>query len=259
MKTGFLFGGRPSTNCPVLYKSQERQKPSIMSESDTMFNERDRRCAAVQLILCTNQSTTHSLYHCQHPQNANPDWSTLQGTVQFIGRPFGGDGAEGHHQEDPDKWVHRKAIIDENPQRPIEQNAWDLGISHTTVNACVKEDLRCRSYRRLTSQILTDKTKKSRLIKSFRPPPPLTWTHWTTSFGHSSRTSPTWPPTTPRSAWSPPSTEYSPISRRRLWKKYAPSSGSVSRWGLRLKATTLNRCQLYYIIKLPDLIFSIKC
>ena len=27
---------------------------------------------------------------------------------------------------------------------------------------------------------------------------------------------------------------------------------------MRLKAATLNRCQLYYIIKLPELIFSIK-
>ena len=41
--------------------------------------------------------TTHSLYrsklwqqdHCQHPQNANPDGSTLEGTAQRIGRPFG--------------------------------------------------------------------------------------------------------------------------------------------------------------------------
>ena len=90
------------------------------------------------------------------------------------------------------------------------------------------------------------------------PPPPPTWTHWTTSFGHTSRTSPTWPSTTLNPAWSPPSTEYSPSSRRRLWKSRAPSSGSVSwRW-LRLKAATLNRCQLYYIIKLLELIFSIK-
>ena len=59
-------------------------------------------------------------------------------------------------------------------------------------------------------------------------------------------------------AWSPSSAEYSPCSRRRLWKSHAPSSGSVSRRGLRLKAATLNRCQLYYIIKLPELIFSIK-
>ena len=78
------------------------------------------------------------------------------------------------------------------------------------------------------------------------------------SFGHMSRTSPTWPPTIPKPAWSPPSAEYSPSSRRNLWKRHAPSSGSVSRRWLRLKAATLNRCQLYFIIKLPVLIFSIK-
>ena len=41
--------------------------------------------------------TTHALYrsklwqqdHCQHPQNANPDGSTPEGTAQHIGRPFG--------------------------------------------------------------------------------------------------------------------------------------------------------------------------
>ena len=84
------------------------------------------------------------------------------------------------------------------------------------------------------------------------PPPPPTWTHWTTSFGHTSRTSLTWP------AWSPPSAEYSLSSSRCLWKRHAPSCGSVSRRWLRLKAATLNRCQLYYIIKLLELIFSIK-
>ena len=88
------------------------------------------------------------------------------------------------------------------------------------------------------------------------PPPPPTWTHKTNSLGHTSRTSPTWPPTTAKPAWSLPSAVYSPTSRRRLWKGHAPSSGSVSRRWLRLKAATLNRCQLYYIIKLPELIFK---
>ena len=55
--------------------------------------------------------------------------------------------------------------------------------------------------------------------------------------------------------------EYSLNSHRRLWKRHAPSSRAISRQWLRLKAATsnrLNRCQLYYIIKLPELIFSIK-
>ena len=63
-----------------------------------------------------------------------------------------------------------QTIIDETPQGPIRQIARDLGVSHTTVNACVKEDLKCRSYRRQISQILTEKTKKLRLIKSVKPP-----------------------------------------------------------------------------------------
>ena len=151
-----------------------------------------------------------------------------------------------------------QAIIDETPQRPLGQIARDLGVSHTTLNACVKEDFKCRSYRRQTSQILTEKTKNLWLIKSVRPPPPPTWSRWTSSFGHTSRTSPTWPPTTPKPSRSPPSTEYSPNTRRCLWKRHSPSSGSVLRRWFRLKAATLNRCQLYYIIKLPELIFSIK-
>ena len=97
------------------------------------------------------------------------------------------------------------------------------------------------------------------LYPSLTDPPPLpTWTRWTTLFGHRLRTSQTWPSTKPKPARSPPSTEYWPSSRRRLWKRHAHSSRSVSRRWLKLKAATMNRCQLYYIIKLPELIFSIK-
>ena len=134
---------------------------------------------------------------------------------------------------------------------------WSLGVIK-----CPVADPRCdsKTWHRPTS------TKRPRvgfrrsattLYPSLTGPLP-TWTRWTTSFGHTSRTLPTWPPTTPKPAWSPPSAEYSPSSRRRLWKRHAPSSESVSRWGLKLKAATLNRCQLYYIIKLAELIFPIK-
>ena len=88
-----------------------------MSESDTMFDERDR-------------CTTHALYqsklwqrdHGQHPQNANPNGPTLEGIAQCIGRPFGGGGAEaqrwGHRQEEWSKEFVEKvqSIIDETPR-----------------------------------------------------------------------------------------------------------------------------------------------
>ena len=100
-----------------------------------------------------------------------------------------------------------------------------------------------RTWHRPTSpketQALASEGSVTALYPSLPGPlPPPTWTRWTTSFGH--------PPSIPLS------------SRRRLWKRHASSSGSVSRWWLRLKVATLNRCQLYYIIKLPELIFSIK-
>ena len=224
-----------------------------------MFNERDRRCAAVRFMLSTDPSY---------------DNRTIASTLKMQIRTVQCLRAQLNASDDPLEVVERKdttrktrtkeflekvqTIIDETPLRPIRQITRDLGVSHTTVNASVKEDLKCRSYRRQTSQILTEKTKNLRLIKSVRPPTPPTWTCWTTSFGHTSRTSPTWPPTTPKLAWLPPSAEYSSSSRRRLWKRHAPGSGSVLwRW-LRLKAATLNRCQLYNIIKLPELIFSIR-
>ena len=182
-----------------------------MSESDTMFNERDRRCAAVQLMLSTDLSyetgplPTPSKYKSGR-FNAWGHRSTHRTTLWrwWSGRtPPGTPGTE--------ELIEKvRAIIDETPQRPIRQIAGDLGVSHSTVNACVKKHLKCRSYRRQTSQILTEKTKNLRLIKFVRPPPPPTWTCWTTSFGHTSTTSPTWPPTTP----SQPDRRHPPSIRR---------------------------------------------
>ena len=225
-----------------------------------MFNKWDRRCTAVQLMLSSdpsyNNRTIASTLKMQirMVQCLKAQLNTLKDPLEVVERkPKAEDTAKKTWTKEFIEKV--QAIIDETPQWPIRQLARDLGISHTTVNACVKEYLKCRSFRHQTSQILTEKTKNLRLMKSARL---LTWTCWTTLFGHMSRTSPTWPPTTPKPAWSLPSAEYSLSSHQHLWKRHAPSSGSVSRWWLRLKVATLNRCQLYYIIKLPELIFSIK-
>ena len=142
-----------------------------MSERDTMFNERDRRCAAVQLMFSTD------------PTYGN---RTIASTLKMQIRTVQRLRAQLNTSDDPLEAVERRdtarktrikefiekvqEIIDETPQRPIRQIARDLGVSHTTVNACVKEDLKCRSYRRQTSQILTEKTKNLRLIKSVSIP-----------------------------------------------------------------------------------------
>ena len=153
----------------------------------TMFNERDWRCATVPLMLSTdptydNRTIASTLkMQIRMVQCSRAQLNALNNPLEVV------------EQKDTARKTRSKvfikkvqAIIDETPQQPIRQIPRDLGISHTTVNACVKEDLKCRFYRCQTSQILTEKTKN--LIKSVSPPPP---TCWTTSFGHKSRTSPT--------------------------------------------------------------------
>ena len=218
--------------------------------------------------------TTHVLYwfrlwqqgHCQHPQNANPDGLTLEDTAQRIGRPFGRLRLWSlvwfQVRTTSCHLTSSKSIWKSTPK--CAWMCWRVWWSPGTIRWPVADPgCASRTRRRPTSP------KRSRL--GFRrsvttlypsltgpPPHPPTWTGWTSSFDHTSRISPTWPPTTPKPAWSPPSAEYSRSSSRRLWKRHAPSSGFVSRRWLRLKAAALNRSQLYYIIKLPELIFSIK-
>ena len=230
-----------------------------MSESDTMFNERDRRCAAVQRMLSIepsydNRTIAHTLkMQIQTVQRAQGYENKVSGYGYGLWRDFkwGPHHASSHlrsrlesqHQSVP-------GCAEECGDPPVQSGGlWQtLGAAAGLgVGPQVQRDpgLASEGVLRLCTLLLL-------------PSPPPTRTRLTTSFGHTSRTSPTWPPTTLKPAWSPPSAKYSPSSRQLLWKRHAPSSGSVSRRWLRLKAATLNRCQLYYIIKLPELIFSIK-
>ena len=232
-----------------------------MSESDTMFNEQDRRCAAVQPMLSTDPTYDNRTIA-----------STLKMQIRTVPRTQGDENnvsGYGYGLWCDFKW---------GPHHATSHLRSRLESQHQSVPGCVEEcgDPLVQSGGRWQTlgvaaglsagpQVRRDPSLASegvlRLCTLLSLPPPHsspTWTRWTTLFGHTSRTSPTWPPTTPKPAWSSPSTEYSPSSRRHLWKRHAPSSGSVSRRWLRLKAATLNRWKLYYIIKLPELIFSIK-
>ena len=234
-----------------------------MTESDTMFNGQDRRCAAVQLMLSTDPSyddrTIASTLKMQiWIAMNNRDMPRMMktkflATVMVLGVVL----REGHimplHIFEVSLKVNTKVYLDVLKSMMIPwcnqvAGGWpwvwqqDLAPAHKSKETKAWLQKECYDF----------------VPFSHWPPPPPTWTHWTTLFGHTSRTSPTWPPTTPKPAWLPPSAEYSLSSRRCLWKRHPPCSGSVSRRWLRLKAATLNRCQLYYIIELPELIFSIK-
>ena len=233
-----------------------------MPESGTMFNERDRRCAAVKRMLSTDPSydnrtiaSTLKMKICIAMNNRDVP-RAMKTKFPATLMVFGVVSSEGHimppHIFEVGLKVDTKVYLDVLKS---------VVISWSQVSGSrpwVLQQDSAPAHKSKETQAWLQKEFYDFVPCSHWPPPPPTWTRWTTSFGHTSRTSPTWPPTTPKPAWSPPSAEYSPSSRRRLWKRHSPSSGSVLRRWLRLKATTLNRCQLYYIIKLPELIFSIK-
>ena len=225
-----------------------------------MFNEHGWRCAAVQLMLSTDPSddnrtiaSTHKMQirtvqRLREQLNTSDDPSDGYGYGLWRGFKWGPHHATSHLRSRLESQHQGVPGCAEECGDPLVQSGgrWQtLGVA-----AGLGAGPQLQRDPGLASEgVLWLCTLLS------LPPPPPTWTRWTTSFGHTWRTSPTWPPTTPKPAWSPPSPEYSPSCHRRLWKRHAPSSGSVSRRWLRLKAATLNRFQLYNVIKLPELIF----
>ena len=196
-----------------------------MSESDTMFNEWNRRCAAVQLVLSTDPS-----------YNNRTIASTLKMQIRMVQRLR----TQLNASDDPLEVVEQKATSCHLTSlkwawRSTPKCTWmcwrvwwspgairwpvaDPGCGSRTQHQPTSLKRPRLGFRRSATTLYPSLTG---------PPPPLTWTHWTTSFGHMSRTSPIWPPTTPNliTAFA----EYSPCSHQRLWKRHAASSGSVSR------------------------------
>ena len=165
---------------------------------------------------------THALYrskfwqqdHCQHPQNVNLDCHEWQGRAQGDENKVSNYGYG--------LWCGFKW----RPHHTTSHLHSRLESQHQSVPRCAEEfgDPLVQSGGWWLHKECYDFVPFSYWL-----PSPPNWTRWTTSFGHTSWTSPTWPPTTPKLGWSPPSAEYSPSSRRRLRKRHAPSTGSVSR------------------------------
>ena len=200
-----------------------------------MFNERDRRCAAVQRMLSTDPSY---------------DNRTIASNVKMQIRTVQRLKAQLNASDDPLKVVDRggaschltssKSALKSTPK--CTWVCWRVWWSPGADPGCGRPwvwqtlgvaDPGCgsRTPRRPTNP------KRPRL--GFRsattlyssltgPPPSTTWTRWTTSSGHTSRTSPTWPPTTPKPAWSPPS-----ILRWELGMLPLPDRYRGGNWGWR--------------------------
>ena len=222
-----------------------------MSESDTMFNERDRRYTAVQIMLSTDPSYDSRIIastlkmQILTVQRAQGDENKVSGYGYGLWWPYNVVSSEGHIMP-PHIFVVGFKV----------NNKGYLDVLKSVVIPCCNQVVGGRPWVWHQDSAPAHKSKKTQAwlqkeCYDFEP------------FSH-------WPPSSPDLnpldyfVWSyvenitNMTNEHLPSSHWRLWKRHAPSSGSVSRRWLRLKAATLNRCQLYYIIKLPELIFSKK-
>ena len=235
-----------------------------MSESDTMFKERDRRCAAVQLMYSTDPSYDNrtiastlkmqirTVQRIRALLNASDDPSDGYGYGLWCGFKWGLHHATSHLRSRLESQHQSLPGCAEECGDPLVQSGgrWQtVGVAvGLGAGPQVQRDqgLASEGVLRLCTLLslapLLPRPESAELLRLV-----IRREHHQHDL-----------PTTPKAAWSLPSAEYSPSSCRRLLKRHTPSSGSVSRRWLRLEATTLNRCQPYCIIKIPELIFSIK-
>ena len=218
-----------------------------MFESDTMFNERDRRYAAVQLMPSTDTSYDNrtianalkmQIWIATNNRNVPRVMKTkFPATVMVFGVVSSESHIMPHHIFEIGLKVNTKVYVDV--------------LKSVVIPWCnqVAGD-KPRVWQQDTTPAHKSKETQSWLQKecydfvpfSHWPPSspdlnPLNYIVWsyveniTNMISHNTKAS-----------WSLQSTEYSPSSRRRLWKRHAPNSRSVSRQWLRLKMSTLSRC-----------------
>ena len=234
-----------------------------MSESDTMFNERDRRCAAVQLMLSTDPSydnrTIASTLKMQIRIATNNSDVPMVMKKKFLDTVmvFGVVSSKGHimspHIFEVGLKVNTKLYLDVLKSVVIP---WCNQVAGGRL--WVWQQSVAAAHKSKETQAWIQKECYNFVPFSLWPPfspdlNPLDYFVWsyventTNMTCHNTKASLI---ATIRRVFA----ELPPV----LAEKACSQSGSVSRRWLRLKAATLKRCQLNYIIKLPELIFSIK-
>ena len=167
-----------------------------MSESDTMFKERDRRCAAVQLILSTDPSYDNRIIASTLKMqiwiatNISDVPRLMKTKFPATVMVFGVVSSEGHimppHIFEASLKVNTKVYLDVLKSVVIP---WCNQVA--SGRPWVWQQDSAPAHKSKETQAWLQKECYEFVPFSHWPPPPPTITRWTTSFGHTSRTSPT--------------------------------------------------------------------
>ena len=178
-----------------------------MSESDTIFNERDWRCPTVQIMLSTDPTYDNKTIASTLKMQIRTAWKSTSQCTWICWRVWWSPGTI--------RWLVADPGCDSMTQyRPTSPKRPRLGFrtSATTL------------YPSLTGPL-------------FPRPEPAGLLRLAIRREHHQHDLP--------QHQTQPDRHHRPSPHQRLWKRHAPSSGSVSRRSLRLKAAIVNRCLLY--------------
>ena len=179
-----------------------------------MFNERDRRCTSVQLMHSTDPSYDNRTIASTLKMQiwiATNNWDVprvMKTKFPATVMVFGVVSSEGHimppHIFEVGLKVNTKVYLDVLKTVVIP---WCNQVAGGRPWVWQQES--APAHKSKETQAWLQKEYYDFIPFSHWPPSSPTWSCWTTSFGHTSGIS-TWPPTTPKQAWSPPSAELSP-------------------------------------------------
>ena len=144
-----------------------------MELSEISFTEAEMRCAVVMGLIYNNGEMDNRTI----TNTLRVDMRTIQHTRKKLEEskdpcgvitrgPKSLDNCQKSRDADFFKTV--EAMIDINPSKSMRSMAAELGVDKRTIQRCVDEDLRCKSYQMQTGQLLTQATKDRRLLNSIK-------------------------------------------------------------------------------------------
>ena len=139
MKTGFIFFVADHLLVGQLCTNPKSDRSLLsclkVTQDALLYNS----CSLPILLMITGPLPAPS--KCKSRRlNAWGHSSTLEDTAQRIGQPFGGGGAQGHRQEDPDQGVHREGPGNHWWNSPVAYSADCQRFRHLSHNCeCICE------------------------------------------------------------------------------------------------------------------------
>jgi DNA-binding transcriptional regulator YhcF (GntR family) len=141
--------------------------------SEISFTEAEVRCAVVMALVRNNGEVDNRTI----ANTLGVDMRTIQRTRKKLEESKDPRGVITRAPKSPDDlrksrdadFVKRvQTMIDNDPSQSMRSMAAELRVDKRTIQRCVDEDLRCKSYRMQTGQLLTQATKDRRLLKSIK-------------------------------------------------------------------------------------------